>query len=202
MADYGFLDKLFDKGKMTDQKASFCEHWVETKNRELAVIRAGYSEKEARSTAYRLLKDPGCVEYIKQLQEIKNRMMAINAMDVLDETIKIGFSNIGDFLDENDEIVNLKALPHSALAAISSYKRTETPQKKGKPIVKKEIRLHDKNKAQELIMRHLGALKDIVEHRHSFTDEHQALAALDELDSQIESIKSKINDSRTAETKH
>jgi len=201
MADYGFLDALFDKGKMTDQKASFCEHWVETKNRELAVIRAGYSEKEARRVAHRLLRDPGCVEYIKQLQEVKNRMMAVNAMDVLDEAIKIGFSNIGDFLDEDDQFVNLKALPKSALAAISSYKRTETPQKKGKPIVKKEIRLHDKNKAQELIMRHLGALKDIVEHRHSFTDESQALAAMNDLDQQISAIKSKmINDSDKPKT--
>jgi phage terminase small subunit len=53
--------------KLTARKEQFCQRFVECANAAGAARSAGYSQRSARNTAYRLMRDPRVVERIAEL---------------------------------------------------------------------------------------------------------------------------------------
>lgn len=62
---------------LNERQLAFCEHYIECGNATEAAIKAGYSEKTARSTGSENLTKPGISEYIeKRLAEQRAKRIA------------------------------------------------------------------------------------------------------------------------------
>ena len=58
-----------DKSKLNIRQKKFAEYYVESGNVSQGAVKAGYSEKFAKSKSYLLLDNPLVVEYIQELSE-------------------------------------------------------------------------------------------------------------------------------------
>lgn len=134
-----------EKGsKLTDQQKLFCREYIVDYSGKQAAIRAGYSEHTAKFQASDLLTRPNLRAFIQKLLKGQNTRLEINADRVLRELGKVAFAELGPNwgLDEDGEEVRIE-------------KEISWTDK---------IKVSDKNKALEILAKHLKLLRDQVEH--------------------------------------
>ena len=131
---------------MTDKQKIFCQEYLIDLNATQAAIRAGYSVKTAQEQSSRLLSNVMVQREIERLKAERSRRTGITADRVLQELARIGFVNPMDVID----------------SAIASVKVKIIPTKDGNGI-EREVKLHDKVKALELMGKHLGMFTDKVD---------------------------------------
>lgn len=167
---------------LTDQQRKFVLEYPKDFNATQAAKRAGYSMKTAYSQGQRLLKH---VEIQAALSSLTANaleaaaksleMEEISAKRVLQEVAHIAFFRIGDVLhvtEQGDPYIDLSDMDDGAKAALSQAEiedfvdRREVDEE-GKPVARDvrrvKIRAHDKLRANELLMKHLGLLNEKVE---------------------------------------
>ena len=108
--------------KLNEKQKQFVREYLIDLNATQAAIRAGYSEKTARSQGQRLLTHVDIAAAIKVAQDERIERTEITADRVLEELAKIGFSNMQDYIrttGEGDAFVDLSALTREQAAAIS-----------------------------------------------------------------------------------
>ena len=91
--------------KLNARQKSFCEFYVASGNATESAIKAGYSEKTARSIGQRLLTNVDIKKYIKELQEkakTSRIMTAVERREFLTEVIKNGNEKVQDRLKALD----------------------------------------------------------------------------------------------------
>lgn len=69
--------------KLTDRQDRFCQEYIIDLNATQAAIRAGYSEKTARSTASNLLTKPNILARVKELKDERAEKLNLDAYWVL-----------------------------------------------------------------------------------------------------------------------
>lgn len=145
-------------GKLTDRDALFADEYMIDLDAKNAAIRAGYSPKTAAKASEWIRPDNPVkpklrAEIDKRLAE-RSRRTGVTADRVLMELAKIAFANMGDIvnLETGKYLADAKA---ADIAAISSVRIKETPS-----TTEREIRLADRNKALELLGKHLGMFAD------------------------------------------
>lgn len=141
-------------GKLSDRDLLFVDEYLIDLDAKNAAIRAGYSPKTAAKASEWIRRDNPAkpklrVAIDKALAE-RSRRTGVTADRVIAELAKIAFANIGDIMDLNTGEVqeDAKAVDTSAIASVkirSTAHSTET-----------EIRMADRNKALELLGKHLG----------------------------------------------
>ena len=128
---------------LTEQAQRFCEAYVEGHNRKIALTKAGFSAgtvdgPSSGAYAYKLLRDKKVKRYIMWLKvRIMNASM-VNALDIIDEWVRIAFSDMSDFVDILPTYIKLKPSDKIDGQLIKAIKS-------GKDGV--SIELHDKMKA-------------------------------------------------------
>lgn len=148
-----------DKIKLTPKQEKFCNEYLIDLNATGAAKRAGYSEETAYSIGWENLKKP---EIQNRLTELRNKLGNNGelAQQVINELKKIGFSNVQDFIDDNNTIIDLKKIEAHKAAAVASIKKSITTFGDGegnegeKQTV--EFKLWDKISALEKLCKHLG----------------------------------------------
>ncbi|EAM8407009.1 terminase small subunit [Salmonella enterica] len=75
--------------KLTDKQELFAREYLKDLNATQAAIRAGYSEKTARSVGSENLTKPGIQEYIAQLNQERMNRLQIDADYVLRQAVKL-----------------------------------------------------------------------------------------------------------------
>lgn len=144
--------------KLTEKQKRFCEEYLIDLNATQAAIRAGYSPFSANQIGNDNMAKPCIRAHIdKELAE-RSKRTGINADRVLRELARIGLVNPVDVIDSYDGSV-LANVTRDDSAAIASVKVKITPTEDGN-IVEKEVKMYDKNKALELMARHLGMFDD------------------------------------------
>lgn len=160
---------------LTPKLKRFCEEYCIDLNGMNAAIRAGYKEKSACEQASDILTRPKVKAYVALLLKARSQRTDITADRVLKELAAIAFANIDDFVkvveeeetemipDEDGELKPVKrtyrtvhvyptdTVDKAKIPAISSIKQ-------GKSGI--ELKIHDKEKALELLGRHLGMWND------------------------------------------
>jgi phage terminase small subunit len=145
--------------KEIDEKAKlFCERYIIDFNGTQSAIEVGVNKDSARTYAYRLLKNVYIQDYIKTLLEARRERFNIDTQEIIAELRKLGFSDIGSFINkikftENGVEVD-DDVDTSIIKKITFVKNEKTQKSKA------TIELHSKDKALELLMRHLGILTD------------------------------------------
>lgn len=145
------------KDKLSDKQRLFCEEYIVDLNATQAAVRAGYSKDTARSIASENLSKPDIQDYISELQEDLANRVKVKQEQVLEELMKIGFSDIRNYYQPGTLALNdLSDMDNKLTAAISQIKVTKFDMGEAgtKEIV--EFKLHPKLDALEKIAKHLG----------------------------------------------
>lgn len=142
---------------MTQKQKRFIEEYLIDLNATQAAIRAGYSPDTAQQTGSENLSKPVIRAQIDRAMAERSKRTGVNAERVLQELAKIGFADVTDFVTIEGRSVKVKTtdqMPRDKLGAIAGIKEGANGI---------EIKLNDKEKALELIGRHLGMWNDKVE---------------------------------------
>lgn len=166
---------------LTPKQKRFCEEYLIDLNATQAAIRAGYSLKTAEQTASRLLRNVKVQEYIAKRQKELSRSTEITQERVIKELALIAFSNAADYarvvekkmkievggvlvdvLDEDGNPVMYRTVePVLTEELTDDQKRALAVIKKGRDGL--EVRPCSKEKALELLGKHLGIFTDKIE---------------------------------------
>ena len=140
--------------KLTAKQQRFVEEYLIDLNATQAAIRAGYSPKTAHEQGAQLLAKLSIKEEVDKVLAERSRRTGITQDRVLRELAKIAFVNTLQVVDTDDAKVR-HDIDEDDAAAIASVKVKTIPTEDG-DIVEREVKLHDKLKALELLGRHLG----------------------------------------------
>ena len=149
------------KDKLTPKQKLFCEEYLVDLNATKAAERAGYHPKYKIQYVYKMMNGGRIREYITELMKLRVERTRITSDMVLQEIAAIAFSDIRDYVEQDEEGLKVKPI-HTLTAEQARAIKIVT----GKPGVSGSIfslRLHDKLKALELIGRHLAMFTDRVE---------------------------------------
>ena len=148
----------------------FVDEWLIDFNGTQAAIRAGYSERSARSIAGRLLTKDNIQREISRRQKDLQRRTEVTQDRVVKELARIAFADMTDYAQvetrmiEKDDGTELsyQAVTLTETAELSADQRAAIAGiKQGVNGV--EVKLHDKIKALELLGRHIGMFNDKLE---------------------------------------
>ena len=140
--------------KLTPRQTRFVEEYLIDLNATQAAIRAGYSEKTARSQAQRLLTNVDIIEAIEKAKAERSRRTEITQDRVLLELAKIAFSDMREFTEWGPQGVKMKRsdeLDEHAAACVQEVSRYSTAL--GYNV---KFKLHDKCPALKMLGEHLG----------------------------------------------
>ena len=141
---------------LTDKEKRFCEEYVIDWNGARAARAAGYSEKTANVKASQLLTKVNIQSYIEDIQRDLSKLSGVTALRNILELKKIAYTNIADFKKDWYTLEDYDNLPDEVKAAIAEIQHSETTF--GDDGLKQSVKfkLHDKQKAIELLNKMLG----------------------------------------------
>ena len=146
---------------MTDKDKRFAEEYLIDLNATAAALRAGFAPSTAKNAA-EWIKEGGANEkkglrrLIDQRMAERSRRTGVSADRVVNELAKIAFANPADVIDPETGKIREDARPED-VAAVSAVR-----VKSGK-IEENEVRMADKNRALELLGKHLGMFRENVQ---------------------------------------
>ena len=145
---------------MTEKQKIFADEYLIDLNATRAYRKAYPSVKKDETAAQagsRMLRNVKVAEYIAERMQARQERTGITQDRVLEELAAIAFARATDYAEVKDDQVFIKdttGLSENQIKAIAGIKQ-------GKFGI--EVKLNDKEKALELLGRHLGMFKDRVE---------------------------------------
>ena len=158
--------------KLPPMQDRFVDEWLIDFNGTQAAIRAGYSERSARSIAGRLLTKDNIQREISRRQKDLQRRTEVTQERVVKELARVAFADATDYVqvetrtvEKNDGTeLSYQTVTLTETAELSADQRAAIAGiKQGANGV--EVKLHDKIKALELLGRHIGMFNDKLEVR-------------------------------------
>lgn len=154
--------------KLTDKQAAFVREYLVDLNAAAAARRAGYSEKTARRMGHENLTKPDIAAAIQAAMDERAQRTEITADRVLQELARIGFADIRDLFEWDEEraaFIPSRDLTEDEAAAISEVQSetttyTETDKDYTETKIKLKLKTYDKLSALEKIGKHLGLFSD------------------------------------------
>lgn len=141
---------------MLEKHKRFAEEYIKDFNASAAARRAGYSKRSSRERGHALLNHSDVQGYLgKLINDIQERN-ELEVDDLVQELKKMAFADMGDFFDEEGQILPIHDIPKEARAALEIYQDDFTPLKYGSKVNRK-VKLNSKLDAIEKLMRYLGA---------------------------------------------
>lgn len=141
--------------------AAYCVRYNGTR----AAIEAGYSEKQAATAAYELLRKPHVKAAVRRVIDARKARYAQTADNVRTEVAYVAFSNLQDFYTEDGRLLSPQELPVEVAKALQSIEEGTTSGLRGRRGRKRtrelvvKVKLHDKVGALDLLARLLGIAK-------------------------------------------
>lgn len=146
--------------ELTDKQRKFVSEYLVDLNATQAAIRAGYSERTAKSQGQRLLTNVDVSAALAAAQAEREQRTEITQDRVVSELAKIAFGSARDVMEWGPSGVMLKNsddLTDDQAAGVAEV--SESTTKDGGSL---KLKRHDKVKALELLGRHLGMFTDKV----------------------------------------
>ena len=166
---------------LTPKQQRFVEEYLIDLNATQAAIRAGYSEKTAKSVGHENLTKPDIQKAIEEAQNKRQEQTQIDAAYVLKRLVEIDQMDVLDIMDDQMKIRPVNEWPKVWRQYVVNLENLELSDGEG---CFKKIKWPDKLKNLELLGKHVsvGAFKDRIEHSGQL--EIQSLSDLmDELSS-------------------
>jgi len=149
--------------KLTPKQEAFVQEYLVDLNATQAAIRAGYSKRTAYRTGADNLKKPQIATAIAKAKVERAKRVEITADRVLEELARIGFANVRDLFEWDEEsatFISSRDLTEEQAAAVASVKAETTRYTRDdgttETKIKLELKTHDKLGALREIGKHLG----------------------------------------------
>jgi phage terminase small subunit len=143
---------------LNEKQKRFCKEYLIDLNATAAYIRAGYSPKNAHVSSAQLLAKPSIRACVDRAVAERSKRTGITVDRVVRELARIALADPAKIIDpDTGEIVTSD---EDNNAAVASVRVKTTTDKDGNPVTDREVRLWDKNKALELLGKHLGMYTD------------------------------------------
>ena len=149
---------VVDSLKLTPKQRLFVQEYLIDLNAKQASIRAGYSPANAEFQGHQLINNPKVKYAIELAMYEREQRTKVTQDRVIEELAKIAFINPTDVVNSYDASLHNGASREDT-AAISSIRVKKFPSREGFG-VEREIKLHDKIRALELLGKHLGLFND------------------------------------------
>lgn len=158
--------------KLTAKQAAFVKEYLVDLNQTQAAIRAGFSERTARTKASQLMDLPHVKAAIEAEMGKREERTEVTQDRVLQELARIGFSDIRKIFNENGNLKHPGEWDDETAAFVSSVEVVvrKVPGEEDEVEHIHKVKLWDKNSALEKIARHLGMLNDKMKVEHSGVD--------------------------------
>lgn len=144
--------------KLTDKQELFAREYLKDLNATQAAIRAGYSEKTARSQANRLLTNVDIENRIAELKSVRNEEVGIDAAYVLRRLVEIDQMDVIDILRDDGTMLPISQWPkvwRITLQGMDISTSIQEFDEKTTETVLKKIKWPDKVKNLELLGKHV-----------------------------------------------
>jgi len=157
---------------LTERQRRFCEEFVTDLNGAAACVRAGYSERTARTIANHLLTKVDIQRQIATLKKERSERLQIESDQVVRRLAEIAFANLTDVCKWSEGrlvFLNSEDLPPKASGAVREV--SVVPGRYGDTM---RIRMEDKVRALAVLLQHLDGielkakLSEIEEWLHDF----------------------------------
>jgi phage terminase small subunit len=147
------------KGVLNARQLKFVDEYLVDMNATQAAIRAGYSKKTAGSQGFDLLKHPEIASAIQARRQEVSHKTGITVEKVLAEMARIAFSDVRKLFGPTGALLPLTELPDDVAPAIAAIEvSSHTPPGEGAvPEWTTKVKLWDKGKQLENLLKHLGA---------------------------------------------
>src|SRR3990172_5766367 len=151
---------------LTPKQRRFVAQYGFDLNATQAAIRAGYSKKTADSIGLQLLRKTQVKAAVEGKAAARLAKADLTAERTLEEMRRLAFANWRNYYDEQGNLKPVAKLSEEESAAIASGKVIHRNLTAGDGVVDElhEIRLCDKQRALETLMKHFGLLMEKVEH--------------------------------------
>jgi phage terminase small subunit len=150
---------------LTAKQGRFVQEYLVDLNATQAAIRAGYSAKRADAIGYENLRKPEIADAVAAAMKAREQRTHITQDRVLQELARIAFFDIRRLYREDGTMKKPNELDDDAAAVLAGIDVIEMGGDEGSaPMATKKAKVFDKGAALTLAMRHLGMLKDKVEH--------------------------------------
>ncbi|MGI6078461.1 MAG: terminase small subunit [Fastidiosipilaceae bacterium] len=150
------------KRNLTNKQRLFVAEYLVDLNATQAAIRAGYSIKNADKIGPENLRKPKIQKAIQEQMNARESRTLITADKVLEELAKIGFANLADYIQVQQDgtaYVDISGMTREQAAAVQEItvdEYTEGGGEDARQVKKVKLKLIDKIKALELIGKHLA----------------------------------------------
>jgi phage terminase small subunit len=152
--------------RTTAKQRAFVRYYLETRELSASAINAGYSPKTAGAIANRLMHKSQVAELIRQEEEEDLRRAGIDRTRALMELAKLAYFDLRQLYREDGSLKNPSEWDDATAAAVASVEVFEEFAGKGKDRKQightKKVKTWDKNRALEMLLKHLGLLKENV----------------------------------------
>jgi phage terminase small subunit len=148
---------------LTPKQCRFVAEYLVDLNGTQAAIRAGYSRKTANEQAARLLAKASVKEAVAAGQARHLAKADISAERVLEEVRRIAFSSIAELFDANGNLKPMQHLTPDQAAPIKVFEHRNLTAANGASVSILRIRLWDKVRALEMLMKYLGLLPEKID---------------------------------------
>lgn len=167
---------------LTVKHNAFVAAYLENPNATEAAVAAGYSRRTAGSQGARLLKNVDVAKALKRARELRAERVEVKSDDVLRVLLRNLNVDIGDLYDAKGRFLAVHQMPAEVRKCIQSIEVEDLwAGERGSRHVAgtvTKVKFWSKDKALELAMRHMGLLKDRVEHSVSTPLAELVLASL------------------------
>lgn len=141
--------------KLTDKQEMFCKEYLIDLNATQAAIRAGYSKKTANEQAGRLLVNVSVQSKISELKEKRSKRTEVDSDYVLKELLNWADGDYTELMLLTAK--EIKELAPEIRRLITGFKRvTRRIPGTDEEEIQIEVKFIDKQKAMEMIARHIG----------------------------------------------
>lgn len=166
---------------LNDKQEMFCREYLVDLNATQAAIRAGYSDKTARSQANRMLTNVDIEKRIQELKSERGERLEIDADYILQRLVEIDQMDVADILLSNGEIKPIKDWPKVWRITLSGIDVTEMAGDAAGLL--KKIKWPDKVKNLELLGKHIS----VQAFREQVKSEHDVVGTLSDLMDELSS---------------
>jgi phage terminase small subunit len=157
-------------GEPVGKPRLFCDHYFADSalNGALAARKAGYAERFAAATAYKLLRDPKCMAYLEKLKAERSKRLQVDADYVLQRLYDMDQMDIIDILNDDMTLKPLSHWPKIWRQSLNGFELAELFEGQGDARammgVLKKIKWVDRLRNLELLGKHVevGAFADRV----------------------------------------
>lgn len=156
--------------ELKGRRELFCREYLKDLNGTQAALRAGFAKSDARTYASTLLAEPEIQDRVAELAAARNQKLEIDAATVLLELHRMLTADVALAFNEDGSLKSIHDIPIDLRRTIAGFENEELfeimgergNREKVQVGTLRKVKFWSKEKAAEMLGRHLALFKDVL----------------------------------------